>query len=85
MKIKATYSCGHDATVNFDGRNRFQKLKSHTFARDAATLTCPKCKRSKRLAAIRSMDPDSLRRILGDLVSLHAVGVAIDEAIEVNA
>jgi hypothetical protein len=85
MKIQATYACGHDATFNFDGRNRAEKWESRTWAAKAASLTCPKCKRNKRMAAIRSMDPDSLRKILGNLIGINAVGVAIDEAIEVNA
>jgi hypothetical protein len=84
MKIAATYACGHDATFNFDGRNLAQKWESRTWAAKAAMLPCMKCKRNKRMAAIRSMDPDTMRRILGSLLSHTSVGEAIDEAIENN-
>jgi len=84
MKIAATYACGHDATFNFDGRNRAEKWESRTWAAKAASLPCIKCKRNKRMAAIRSMDPDTMRKILGSLISHGAVGEAIDEAIATN-
>ena len=84
MKIAATYVCGHDATFNFDGRNRFEKWESYTWAAKAATLPCIKCKRNKRMAAIRSMDPDTMRKILGSLLSQNSVGEAIDQAIANN-
>lgn len=69
MKIKATYSCGHDATKTFDLRNSFARGTAQKWPARAETLCCPKCNRTRQIAAINSLDADAVRQILIGLIS----------------
>jgi hypothetical protein len=80
MKIKATYSCGHDATRNFDGRNVVARINSRAWEAQASTRGCPCCNETRRVAAINALDAEGLRQILINLVTHNVVAQAIDDA-----
>ena len=85
MKIKATYSCGHDATLNFDRRNVIARCNAPKWEAQASTRCCPKCNKARRIAAINSLDADTVRQILIGLISHGEVIRAVEDAAGINA
>ena len=68
MKIEATFSCGHDATRDFDGRNMGRRVAANAWAGEAAARPCPDCRNAARIARIQSMTPTEMRAALLTLV-----------------
>ena len=80
MKINATYSCGHDATKNFDGRSSVARASASMWEPRAASRCCPTCNKARRIAAIHAMHAETMREILIELVSQGEVIRAIENA-----
>ena len=80
MLICATYTCGHDATKNFDGRNMMARANARDWELKAAGRVCPSCNKTQRVDAINAMDESTMRQILIGLITYDNVIRAVEEA-----
>lgn len=69
MKVKAVFKCGHDATRDFDLRNRSNRIDQHRWPDKAKGLDCYRCRQARLAAVIKELSANELRRIA--LVSLQ--------------
>lgn len=73
MRIQATYACEHDATREFDGRNRGAADDAKKWPGKAAERVCGACRRSNANQILNGMNAQRLREIISGLLTYRAV------------